>query len=131
VFTAAQITESGMSGRQVAAGLRTRQVTIQQLIETKGSSGFPVENWTTLVTVMASKNDDVGQERYAANQLSSPFDTTWQIPYIAGIDPELLNVPKKRRLIYRNRVYDIVSASPIGELHRGIELRTLAGGQLT
>jgi SPP1 family predicted phage head-tail adaptor len=120
-----------MSPRQVAAGLRNRQVTIQQLMESKGPSGFPVEKWTSLVTVMASKDDQEGQERFNANQLSSPFDTTWQIPYIAGIDPELLNVPKKRRLVYQNRVYDIVSASPIGELHRGIKVRTLAGGLLT
>lgn len=117
--------------RQVPAGLRTRLVTIQQLAESQGTSGYPVENWTTLVTVMASKADETGQERFGANQTTSPYDTTWQIPYIAGVDPELLNVPKKRRLIYRNRVYDIVSASPIGELHRGVELKTLAGGLLT
>lgn len=116
---------------QVAAGRRTRLVTIQQLTESKGASGFPVESWTLLINVMASKDDQVGQERYAAQQLSSPFDTTWQLPYLAGLDPELLNVPKKRRLVYQNRVHDIVSASPIGELHRGIELRTLAGGLLT
>src|SRR5689334_13294985 len=101
-----------MSPRQVPAGLRTRQVTIQQLTESKGASGYPVESWTTLVTVMASKDDEAGQERFGASQITSPFDTTWQIPYIAGIDPELLNVPKKRRLVYQNRIYDIVSASP-------------------
>lgn len=120
-----------MSARQVSAGLRNRQVTIQQLTESQGASGFPVESWIPLVTVMASKDDQEGQERFAANQLSSPFDTTWQLPYLASLDPELLNVPKKRRLVYQGRVHDIVSASPIGELHRGIEVRTLAGGLLT
>jgi len=120
-----------MSAKQVAAGLRNRLVTIQQLVESKGPSGFPVESWISLTIVDASKNDDVGQERFNANQLSSPFDTTWQIPYLASMDPELLNVPKKRRLVYRGRVYDIVSADPVGEIHRGIELKTLAGGLLT
>jgi len=120
-----------MSPRQVAAGLRTRQVTIQQLTESQGQSGYPVESWTSLVSLLASKVDEVGQERFAASQTTSPFDTTWQIPYLASMDPELLNVPKKRRLVYQGRVHDIVSASPIGELHRGIELRTLAGGLLT
>jgi len=120
-----------MSAKQVAAGLRNRLVTIQQLTESKGPSGFPVESWVALTTVYASKNDETGQERFTTSQLSSPFDTTWQVPYLSTLDPELLNVPKKRRLIYQGRVHDIVSASPVGDLHRGIELRTLAGGLLT
>jgi head-tail adaptor len=114
----------------LAAGVRNRQVIIQQLTELKGASGFPVESWTTLTTVQASKDDATGVERFAANQLSSPFDTTWQLPYLASLDPELVNVPKKRRLVYQGRVHDIVSATPIG-LHRGLEIQTLAGGLLT
>ncbi len=120
-----------MTSRQVAAGLRNREVTIQELTESKGPSGFPVESWTTLIVVRASKQDETGDERFKANQLSSPFDTTWQISYLSSMDPELLNTPKKRRLLYAGRVYDIVSASPVGEIHRGIELRTLAGGNYT
>ncbi len=120
-----------MSPKQVATGVRTRLITIQQLTESQGPSGFPVESWTTLTTVFASKADAVGRERFGANQLSSPFDTTWQMPYLSAVDPELVNVPKTRRVVYQGRVYDIVSASPVGELHRGIELQTLAGGLLT
>lgn len=118
--------------RRLSSGLRDRQVTIQLLTESQGASGYPVENWTTAtpILVRASKDDAVGQERFAANQTTSPFDTTWQIPYLASMDPELVNVPKTRRIIYAQRVHDIVSASLIG-LHRGIELKTLAGGLLT
>lgn len=118
--------------RRIAAGLRNRTVTIQRLTESKGNSGYPVESWTTEspIVVQASKDDAVGQERFAANQMTAPFDTTWQIPYVASMDPELVNVPKTRRLVYQQRVHDIVSATLIG-LRRGIELKTLAGGLLT
>jgi len=121
-----------LTPRRLAAGIRNRQVTIQVLTETKGSSGYPVENWTTAtpIVVQASKDDETGEERFAANQTTAPFDTTWQIPYLASMDPELVNVPKTRRVLYQGRVHDIVSANLLG-LHRGIELRTLAGGLLT
>ncbi len=119
-----------MIPRQIAVGLRTRSVTIQELTASKGDSGFPIESWTTLTTVRASKDDATGQERFIASQLSAPFETTWQIPFLASMDPEVVNVPKTRRLLYAGRIHDIVSATPIG-LHRGLELKTLAGGLLT
>ena len=118
------------TNRRLSAGIRNRQVTIQQLTPSRGPSGAPVESWTTLVDLQASKYDDTGQERFAENQLSSPFDTTWEIPYLASCDPELLNVPKTRRVVYAGRVHDIVSATLLG-LHRGIALKTVAGGSLT
>ena len=118
--------------RRLSAGMRHWQVTIQLLTESAGVSGFPVESWTasTPIVVQASKDDDTGSERFAANQTTSPFDTTWQIPYLASMDPELVNVQKQRRVIYAGRVHDIVSATVIG-LHDGIELKTRAGGLLT
>src|SRR5678816_2145210 len=117
--------------RHPPAGRRTRLVSIQKLTQGKGASGFPVESWTTEtpISVLASKDDAGGRERFVANQLSSPFDTIWQIPYLADMDPELVNVPKTRRLVYQSRVYDIVSAEMIG-LRRAIQLETLAGGNL-
>ncbi len=116
--------------RRLAAGLRTDYVTIQELTASEGESGFPVESWTTLTHVKASKDDATGQERFIASQLSAPFETTWQIPFLASMDPERVNVQKTRRLVFAGRVHDIVSATPIG-LHRGLELKTLAGGLLT
>lgn len=116
--------------RRLASGLRNRRVTIQQLTDSQGTSGYPVESWVTLAVVQASKDDATGQERFSANQTTSPFDTTWQVPYLSALDPEMANVPKTRRLVYQNRVYDIVSATLIG-MRRGIELKTLAGGLLS
>jgi len=117
--------------RHPPAGTRHYWLAIQKLTQKRGPSGFPVENWTDLdpLHVLARKDDMGGRERFVANQLSSPFDTVWQIPYLADMDPDLVNVPKMRRVVHQNRVYDIVSAQTIG-YHRAIQLETLAGGTL-
>lgn len=107
-------------------GERDRAVTIQQLTESAGSSGFPVETWATLVTPVWMRKLDVGsQERFAAAQLSAPYETQWEMGYRTDMDPELVNVPKTRRLLYGGRTYDITGASQIGR-REGIELLTVA-----
>ena len=113
--------------RKVAidAGERDRQITIQQLTESVGGTRFPVESWSTLATVFARREDLGGRERFMAHQLSAPYDTRWEIPYRLDMDPDEVDVPKKRRLVYKSRTYDIVSASMIGR-YEGVELLTLA-----
>ena len=117
--------------RQHASGERDRLITIQKLTQpdNAGSSGFPVETWTTLGTMMASFVPMGGRERFSVDQLSAPFDTQWQIPYRSDMDPDLVQVPKLRRLVYNGRVHDIVSAAVVGR-RRTVELNTLSGGQV-
>lgn len=116
------------------AGARDRWITIQELTQTTGTSGFPIESWDTLKQVWAHKKEATGSrfmnQRFVAHQLSEPFDTEWEIPYSADMDPELVNVRKERRLLVRGRAHDIVWAGEIGR-RRGIQLRTLAGGLVT
>lgn len=116
--------------REHSSGERNKLITIQQLTESAGASGFPVETWSTLATAIASRRPLGGRERVTADQVSAPFDTQWQIPYRPDMDPDLLNVTKVRRLVIEGRVHDIVSASPVGQ-KRGIELMTVSGGLLT
>lgn len=114
------------------SGCRTRFVTIQQLTET-APDGFPIETWTALgsktwmeLTAMS------GAERFGANQLSAKVDAHWIMPYQPNMDPELVDVPKKRRLLVFGRVHDIVSAQPHGESwHESIELWTLATSKVS
>jgi SPP1 family predicted phage head-tail adaptor len=110
-----------------AAGLRDRLVTIEQRPEpdTPAPSGFPIDGqWLPLVQNLPAARQDVqGYERYRAAQTSSASDVRWEINYRADMDPEVLDVPKTRRLIYQGRVYNIVAASTIGR-HRGVELWT-------
>lgn len=114
------------------AGERDRLVTVQQLTESVGTSGFPVEAWTPLASVYLGKTPAGGRERYAASadQFSAPYDTRWEGPYRADMDPELIDVEKKRRLLYKGRIHNIVHAAMIGR-YEGIELLTQAGGLLT
>lgn len=109
------------------AGLMDRRVTIQYVTDGEDSRGTPTEDWTTLdpVYVYMQKNDLQGRERLVAHQMSAPADTRWVMGYRSDMDPELVNVPKKRRLSYQGRIYDIVSAEMIGR-REGIELVTLS-----
>lgn len=120
-----------MASTQHGSGTRDRWITIQWLTESVGASKYPVESWATLTEVWASKKDIRGVERFvfSADQQSAPYDTQWEIPYRPDMDPELVNVPKARRLVVKGRVHDIVDASEI-ERKRGVLLMTVAGGLL-
>lgn len=111
------------------AGLRDRQVTVQQLTESVGSANFPVETWSTLRTEWAEKTDVRGRERLMNGQNAAAFDSRWCLGYSPEMDPELVDVPKKRRLVYQGRAYDIVAAVMVGR-RDGIELMTIAAGKV-
>lgn len=105
------------------AGALDREVTIQQLSE--AASGYPVETWTDLDVEWMSKKDLRGSERFMAGQLSASYDTRWELHFREDMDPDLIDVPKTRRLSYRGRVYDIVHAVELGR-QEGIALLTIA-----
>lgn len=112
------------------AGDLDQWITLQQLAESAGSSGFPVETWSTLDTVWASRNDTSGLERFRSGQLSAPSTTIWQLQFRSDMDPEVLNVPKTRRILQSGRIYDIVAAKQIGR-EEGIELTTVADSRVS
>lgn len=107
------------------AGARDKRITIQQLTESTADSGFPVEAWTPLVDMDASKVEVTGWERFTSNQMSAPYEARWGIDYRPDMDPDLLDVPKTRRVVYQGRAHDIVAAENVGR-EVGIELMTLA-----
>lgn len=118
-----------VSGRpEHAAGLRDRRVTIEQLTTESTGGGFPTEDWSTLAEEWMSKRDLSADERFVAHQVSAFADTQWQMAYRADMDPDLIDVPKKRRLVYQGRTYDVVAGSNIGR-ERGIDLLTLAAAR--
>jgi len=105
-------------------GARDRSVTIQQLAESVGGSNYPVGTWSTLTTAWMRKRDLKGWERFKAAQVSAPAETLWEMGYRPDMDPDLVDVPKTRRLVYEGRIYDITAASQIGR-REGVELMTL------
>lgn len=112
----------------LSAGELDREVTIQELTVSEGTSGYPVETWSALGDAIYMQMMPVsGRERFHAGELSAPMETRWQCQYDDRLDPDLVNVQKNRRLVYAGRSYDIVDARQIGR-QDGIELRTLVKG---
>jgi len=111
----------------IEPGSLDRHITIEARAATDevDGAGGPVEPWTTLATVWASKVDTEGRERYQAQQMASAVDTEWVIHYRADMDPELLDIPTLRRVMYAGRTHDIVHALHLGR-REGIALLTLA-----
>jgi head-tail adaptor len=110
------------------AGARDKRITIQRLPEGedgRADDGYPVEDWTPLIDLDASKFDVGGEERFGSGQLSAPYETRWGIEWRPDMDPDTIDVPKKRRIVYQGRVHDIVAAEAMDGLH-GIELLTLS-----
>lgn len=111
------------------AGTLDREVTIEQL-QTEGAPGYPVESWVTLEAgVWMSKQDIRGNERFRASQLSANFDTRWQLQWRDDMDPNVIDVPKTRRLVFAGRTYDITAAMEIGR-QEGVELLTIASANV-
>ena len=115
------------SGELASSGRRNRLVTIQEMTESAGPSGRPVETWTLLTRAWMARTDVTGWEREKAETLSSRLDVRWSMPYQANMDPESVNVPKFRRLVYKGKTYDIVNAIPVGT-NAEIEMTTVAKG---
>lgn len=105
-------------------GERDRKVVIQQATDGADAAGFPKPSWDTLATVYMRKLDLQAKERVSADQVAARGDTQWEMGYRPDMDPELVDVPKARRLSYQGRFYDITSASQIGR-RDGIELVTI------
>lgn len=110
--------------RALASGVRTRLVTIQQSAAPAGG-GYPKPEWTDLMTVKMSRTDQRADERFAAGQDSAFTEARWSMRYHPDMDPELVDVPARRRLVYEGRQYNIRGASLL-ERRLGIEIVTLA-----
>ena len=112
-------------------GAFVHPVTIQSRTAGVDASGAPSETWATLTTAwMARKLVNGGGESFKANQLSGAIVTQWTMRYLDTMDPDQVDVPTSRRLLYLGRVYDIVQAE-LFDRRVGILLRTLAHSAVT
>lgn len=116
-------------GRSLDASGRRDKLVDVQLLSSETSGGFPVPTWTTSpVKWWLHKRELRADERFASNQESAFAETEWHGDYRADMDPDLIDVPAKRRLVYNGRTYDIVAAALIEK--RGIEVLTLVSSQV-
>jgi SPP1 family predicted phage head-tail adaptor len=109
----------------IEPGLLDRLVTVQELTESVGTSGFPVETWADMADVWMGRSSLKGMERIQAGQLAARYDARWMMHYRADMDPDLVDVPKKRRLLFQGRYHDVVDAQHIGR-KEGVEVSTIA-----
>ena len=104
-----------------SAGHRDRYVLIEQVDDPDAQ--FPL--WIPLGFEWMSRDDTAADEHFSSDQVSAWGEAEWQMAYRAEMDPELLDVPKLRRLIYEGRTYEIRKAAPLA-WKRDIALFTLA-----
>lgn len=110
-------------------GERTKLVTIQFGVPSKGGSHLAITDWTTTPTadVYMRRIEASGSEQLVGAQFQASIDSEWEMPYVASMDPELVDVPKLRRLVYHGRTFNIRRAvlrdAPEGQ---SIRLWTLA-----
>jgi len=77
--------------------------------------GIPEESWTTVATVWAAVADLSGKEYFQAASMQSEVTTRIKIRYRKGITPSM-------RVLYGDRVFNILSVIDKDERHRVIEL---------
>lgn len=109
----------------LAAGAKDRPVILEQLVETQDESGYPIQSWTVLAPIEWMHREDIrGAERFVSQQEVATVDSVWLMGYRPDMDPELVELAKRRRLRYQDRTYDIVAGQVLG-LRDGIQLLTL------
>ena len=113
----------------IEPGHLDRRVTIQQATNGVDEAGAPLQVWTTLARSVPMGCEAIrGMERVQAGMAQSAYDARWTMHYRADMDPELVDVPKDRRLVFRGRVHEIVAAQHLGR-KAGIELTVRATTQ--
>lgn len=111
------------------SGRRNVSVTVQRRTVTTGDSEAPIETWSTLRTVMVSKEDlpmNDSRESFKGNQLAARMETAFGLPYNRDMDPDLVDVAAERRIKHGSRVYDITRATPERDGGKGIIVYTIA-----
>jgi head-tail adaptor len=110
-----------------SAGVRDRLVRVEwrPVADDVEASGFPKDDWTTYRDVYMARTIAPATERFQSDQTSAVATARWECEYLADMDPDVTDVPKRFRLQYGGRAFDIVSASVIGR-QRALALMTLA-----
>lgn len=111
--------------KTLSLGTMVHFVTIQSATDGVDDAGAPVRTWATLAQAWMSRRTDRTGEAFRADQMSASSVIAWQMRYLASMDPDSVDVPQSRRLLYQGRAYDIVGAETI-DRQVGIELRTLS-----
>jgi SPP1 family predicted phage head-tail adaptor len=103
------------------AGRLDRRISIERVTTAPDAFNTPVETWTTIAEVWASKEDIKDGERLRAQEVSAEITTRFQIRWsttVADVNP-------KDRLTFDAKTYDIFGVKEIGR-REGIEITAAA-----
>ena len=98
-----------------------RRVVLQRKTITRGEANAPLETWTVLATVWASKRDVTDVERLRADEVGSALTTRFAIRWSTDVD----DLGADDRLIFDGRTYNIEGVREIGR-HDGLEINATA-----
>lgn len=112
----------------IEPGHLDQRVLVQRAVNGEDGAGAPLSSWSVLGTFPMGRELIRGMERVQAGFTQSSYDARWLMHYRADMDPDLVDVPKDRRLVFRGRVQEIVTAQHLGR-RDGIELTTKATTQ--
>ena len=103
------------------AGDLSWRITIERATATFDEFNAPIEKWSPLATVWASKTDVKDRERFASGAVSSDLMTRFRIRWSSMV----ADLNAKDRVNYSGRIYDIYSVKEIGS-REGIEITAAA-----
>lgn len=96
------------------AGRLDRRVTLQQVAETRSSSGDVVQSWSELATVWAGVQQPSGRTAFEATERQARGDAIFRIRYRD-------DVTAKNRILYQGDIYEILAIKEIGR-REGLEI---------
>lgn len=108
------------------AGKKDRRITIEQVTRARGTTGEPVETWTTFRECWAQRLEGSKVvERFATNQKYATVTTVFRIGYF----PTYATITTDdHRVSFEDRLYDIQGVVELGRKD-GIELLCSAVGK--
>ena len=92
------------------------KIDIQQELTTQNTHGEATQTWVNFVSgVYCSIEPIRGKEFFASDIVNAEVDHRIRMRYMTGIHP-------KQRVVYCNRVFDIISAINVQERNKDMEL---------
>jgi len=102
-----------------------RRLTLQRATITYDTMNNPVETWSTLATVWASKEEINDTERLQSSEKGSAITVRFQIRYSVRVS----DLNAKDRISYGGHTYDIVGVKELGR-REGLEISAMTRGDV-
>ena len=96
-------------------GTMRDRVTIQRATETRDAYGQSIQSWTTVGTQFADLHHVSGREAVNALQVKAECTHKVTLRYVVPIKPQ-------DQLLFGTRVFKILDANDVDELHKTYEL---------